>query len=82
MELITLCGLVIVVIGFGVECELAAKSVTKMILSRRFFQEHHSRSVRQKNISVRRMPVCFADWDSKTDCCPALRTGSGRFVAG
>jgi len=51
MELITLCGLVIVVFGLWVEFELAVKAVVKMI--------RNNKAVRHP-VYMRRMPICLA----------------------
>ena len=51
MELITLCGLVIVVFGLWVEFELAVKRVVKMIRSYKAVQHP---------VCMSRMPICLA----------------------
>ena len=51
MELITLCGLVIVVFGLWVEFELAVKAVVKMIRNNKAVQHP---------VYMSRMPICLA----------------------
>jgi hypothetical protein len=59
MELITLCGLVIVVFGVWVELELAAKRVVKLIRSSRFSKDSTNTAVRQP-VYMGRMSLCLA----------------------
>lgn len=59
MELITLCGLVIVVFGLWVEFDLTVKAVFKMIRNSRFSKDDFSTAVRYP-VYVGRMPICLA----------------------
>lgn len=60
MELITLCGLVIVVFGLWVEFELAVKAIVKMIRSSRFFKDAFTNKEVQHPVSMSRLPICLA----------------------
>ena len=61
MELITLCGLVIVVFGLWVEFELAVKVVVKMIRSNsRFTKDGFTNAAVQPPLYMGRMPICLA----------------------
>ena len=60
MELITLCGLVIVVFGFWVEFELAVKAVVKMIRNSRFIKDDFTNTAVQHPVYMSRMPICLA----------------------
>jgi len=59
MELITLCGLVIVVFGLWVEFELAVKAVVKMIRNNKAVQHPVYKS---------RMPICLAKLPHYRQC--------------
>lgn len=60
MELITLCGLVIVVFGLWVEFELAAKMVVKMIRNSKFVKDNSTNKAVQQLASMSRLPICLA----------------------
>jgi len=61
MELITLCGLVIVIFGLWVEFVLTVKAVVKMIRSSRFFKGGFKNTAVQNPVYVGRMPICLAN---------------------
>jgi len=60
MELITLCGLVIVVFGLWVEFELAVKVVVKMIRNSKLMKDDFTNTAVQHPVYMRRMPICLA----------------------
>ena len=60
MELITLCGLIIVVFGLWVEFELAVKVVVKMIRNSKFFKNVYANSAVRNPVYVGRMSICLA----------------------
>lgn len=60
MELITLCGLVIVVFGLWVELEPAVKAVVKMIRNSRFIKDDFTNTAVQSPLYMGRMPICLA----------------------
>ncbi len=60
MELITLCGLVIVVFGLWVEFKLALKAAAKMIRTSTFIQEVFTHKTVQHPASMSRIPLCLA----------------------
>jgi len=68
MELITLCGLVIVVFGLWVEFELAVKAVVKMIRNSKFIKVGFANTAVQHPDYMSRMPICLAK-------LPAYRQG-------
>lgn len=68
MELITLCGLVIVVFGLWVEFDLAVKAVVKMIRNSRFIKDDFTSKAVQRPVYMSRMPICLAK-------LPAYRQG-------
>ena len=58
MEPITLCGLVIVIIGLWVEFESPVRTLLKMICKSKLFTEVTSYSELQRPVYGRRMPIC------------------------
>lgn len=60
MELITLCGLVIVALGLWVELELAVKAAGKMIRNSKLGKGDFTRKAVQHSVSMSRMPICLA----------------------
>jgi hypothetical protein len=60
MELITVCGLVIVAYCLWVEFELAAQAVVKMVRTSRFLKEDFSGTSWRHPVSMGRLPVCLA----------------------
>ena len=60
MELITLCGSVIVVFGLWVELEPAVKAVVKMIRNSRFTKDDFTNAAVQPPLYMGRMPICLA----------------------
>jgi len=60
MELITLCGLVIVVFGLWVEFELAVKVVVKMIRNSKFIKDDFTKAAVRHPVYMSRMPICLA----------------------
>ncbi|MFZ4856841.1 MAG: hypothetical protein ACOYL3_10630 [Desulfuromonadaceae bacterium] len=60
MEPITLCGLVIVMVGLWVEFEPAAKVVVRAIGNSRIYEKLISQPKVQRPVYEGRMPVCFA----------------------
>ena len=64
MELITLCGLVIVVFGLWVEFKLAVKAVVKMIRNSRFMKDDFKNTAVQRPAYMSRMPICLANLPS------------------
>ncbi len=60
MEPITLCGLVIVIFGFWIECEPVVAMIVKKTGKWRKLCENAARSTNQKTVYVRRMPICVA----------------------
>jgi len=60
MELITLCGLVIVIFGLWVEFVLTVKAVVKMIRNSKFCKDVYANSAVQNPVYVGRMPICLA----------------------
>ena len=60
MEPITLCGLVIVLFGAWIELEPVMKAVVKMICKSRFLSVYVAHQKSQKQVYVRRMPICVA----------------------
>jgi hypothetical protein len=61
MELITLCGLVIVVFGLWVEFELALKAVVKMMRNCRRIKDDFAKKAVQHPVYMTRMPVCLTN---------------------
>jgi len=61
MELITLCGLVIVIFGLWVEFELAVKTVVKIIRNCKFVKDGFTNKAVRHPVYMSRMPVCLAD---------------------
>jgi hypothetical protein len=59
MELITLCGLVVVVFGLWVEFDLAVKAVTKIIRNSKLKDVFANSAVRNP-VYVGRMSICLA----------------------
>jgi hypothetical protein len=59
MELITLCGFVIVVFGLWVEFEAAGKAVVKMIRTSRFGKSGFTNTAVQPPDYMSRLPVCL-----------------------
>jgi hypothetical protein len=60
MEPITLCGLIIVMIGLWVEFEPALKAVINRICNSKLCKVVVSNSTVQKPVYGRRMPLCVA----------------------
>jgi len=60
MEPITLCGLIIVMIGLWVELESVVMAVVRVICKSKLFAEFNSHSTVQRPVCVRRMPICLA----------------------
>ena len=60
MELITLCGLVIVVFVLWVEFDLALKAVVKMIRNSKFIKVGFTNTAVQHPVYMSRMPICLA----------------------
>jgi hypothetical protein len=64
MELITLCGLVIVVFGLWVEFDLAVKAVVKMIRNSKSIKNDFKNTAVQYPVHMSRMPICLANLPS------------------
>ena len=60
MELITFCGLIIVVLGLWSELELAVKAVGIMIRNGKFIKRDFANEVEQHPEYMCRMPICLA----------------------
>ena len=60
MELITLCGLMIVVFGLWAEFEVAVKAVVKMIRNSKFIQDDSTNKAVQHPVSMSSIPICLA----------------------
>lgn len=61
MELITFCGLIIVVLGLWAEFKLAAKAVVKIFGTRSLKDDHTAKAV-QQTVTMSRMPICLANF--------------------
>jgi hypothetical protein len=60
MEPITLCGLIIVMLGLWVEFEPAVRKVVKMICRCKLFKEVVSNPTVQRPVYVSKLPICLA----------------------
>lgn len=60
MELITVCGLVIVVFGLWVEFEPAVTAVVKMIRNGRFIKDVFTNTAVRQPVYMSKMPTCLA----------------------
>jgi hypothetical protein len=60
MELITVCGLVIVVFGLWVEFGPAVKAVVKMIRNSKFIKDVFTNTTVRQPACMSRMPTCLA----------------------
>lgn len=59
MELITLCGLAIVVFGLWVEFALAVKAGVKIIRNCRLVKDAYATRGVQQPVYMSRMPICL-----------------------
>jgi hypothetical protein len=60
MELISLCGFVIVVFVLLVEFELTVKAAVKMIRNSGFIKANFSNAAVQHPVHMSRLPICLA----------------------